>query len=178
MAKDPQPPHSPSEEFEDAFEDEEFEKQFSEGDDDALFEGEDEDFESFEDFELEETQHEMPPLPEVPHKEIAPLPSAHKQEEPKAPENAASPGQPTLAVQKTDVQVKIEDLPLSLIVEAGRVKMTFRELRDLSPGNVLDLKLNPEQGVDLVVGGKKIGKGELLKVGETLGIRILEIYSH
>jgi flagellar motor switch protein FliN len=46
---------------------------------------------------------------------------------------------------------------------------------ELQPGNMLEVDLHPENGVDLVVNGKRIGKGELLRVGETLGVRILDI---
>jgi flagellar motor switch protein FliN/FliY len=46
---------------------------------------------------------------------------------------------------------------------------------NLQPGNLLELNVHPEQGVDLVVNSKKIGHGELLKIGDTLGVRVLEI---
>ena len=68
-----------------------------------------------------------------------------------------------------------DSIPLNVIVEVGRIKMTIQKLSELEPGNLLDLNIQPESGVDLVVNGRCIAKGELLKVGETLGIRILEI---
>ncbi|NGX60622.1 MAG: Flagellar motor switch protein FliN [Chlamydiae bacterium] len=66
----------------------------------------------------------------------------------------------------------VDDVPIHLTVEAGRVKMSAKELFALSPGSVLDLHITPEQGVDLVVGGKKVGRGELIRLGDTLGVRI------
>ena len=67
----------------------------------------------------------------------------------------------------------VDSLPVHLTVEVGRVRMSVKELRQLSPGNTLELGVAPEQGVDLLVNGKKMGRGELIRMGETLGIRIL-----
>jgi len=45
---------------------------------------------------------------------------------------------------------------------------------ELSPGNVIELGVQPEQGVSLVIDGKVVGRGELLQVGDILGVKILE----
>ena len=62
-----------------------------------------------------------------------------------------------------------------MIVEVGRIEMSIKTIMELQPGNMLELNVRPENGVDLVVNGKRIGKGELLKLGESLGVRILDI---
>jgi len=67
-----------------------------------------------------------------------------------------------------------ENIPLTLIVEVGRIQMSVKKLLELSPGNVLELDIHPENGVDLVVNGNLVGKGELLKIGDALGVRILD----
>jgi len=59
--------------------------------------------------------------------------------------------------------------------EVGLVKISLQKLLHLQPGMMLDLVMSPELGVDLTVEGKKVGKGELLKLGETVGIRILDV---
>lgn len=74
---------------------------------------------------------------------------------------------------KTHIAPK--DIPLSLIVEVGRIHMTVEKLLELEPGNLLDLSIHPENGVDLVINNKKVGKGELIRIGESLGIRVLEM---
>ncbi len=71
--------------------------------------------------------------------------------------------------------VNIEDIPLSIIIEVGRLQMSVKKILELQPGNLLDLNVHPENGVDLIVNGKRIAKGELIKLGETLGVRILDI---
>lgn len=68
-----------------------------------------------------------------------------------------------------------DKIPLHIVVEVGRLKMSLSQLRDLQPGQLLDIDVKPEEGVDLVVSGVCIGRGELLRMGETLGVRILEL---
>jgi len=53
--------------------------------------------------------------------------------------------------------------------------MSVKKMLELQPGNLLELDIHPENGVDLVVNGKRIAKGELIKLGEALGVRILDI---
>lgn len=69
---------------------------------------------------------------------------------------------------------KPQEIPLTISVEVGRLVMSLQQLMELTPGNVLELNVHPENGVDLVVNGRCIGKGELLKIGEVLGVRILD----
>jgi len=71
--------------------------------------------------------------------------------------------------------VTIKDVPLSVSVELARLKITLDQLMHLNPGNMLTLPVHPDQGVVLTVNGKKVGRAELLYLGESLGIRILEI---
>ena len=40
---------------------------------------------------------------------------------------------------------------------------------------VAELDIHPESGVDMVVNGKRIARGELLRIGDVLGIRIMEL---
>lgn len=71
--------------------------------------------------------------------------------------------------------ISTEQIPITLVVEAGRIQLTLDELLNLSPGNTLDLSIRPEQGVYLTVQGKRIAKGELIKIGDALGVRILSL---
>lgn len=71
--------------------------------------------------------------------------------------------------------VAIKELPLYVTVELTRMKMTLDQLMHLNPGNMLDLPVHPDQGVSLTVNGQKVGRAELVYLGETLGLRILEI---
>jgi len=138
-------------EFEDDFEDEEDEFE----DEDDEFEDEDDEFDD-EGEEKEEGVLEEPEEEEKEEEEKAV--AAHAVPETKELK-AASPG----------------EIPLSVVVEVGRLQMTVQTLMDLKPGNLLELDVHPESGIDLVVNGSRVAKGELLQVGETLGVRILEM---
>lgn len=72
-------------------------------------------------------------------------------------------------------QPSLEKLPIQLVVEVSRLKMTLEELIKLSPGSLLELPVAPEEGVDLVINGKKMGKGELVKMGDMMGLRITKL---
>ncbi|OGN60410.1 MAG: hypothetical protein A3F40_00735 [Chlamydiae bacterium RIFCSPHIGHO2_12_FULL_27_8] len=86
-------------------------------------------------------------------------------------ENEAS-----IDVEKTNPELqKITNLPMEIIVEAGRFKMPLNKLLNLQPGNIIDLEINPESNVDLVVNSQKIGSGELVQIGESLGVKVTEI---
>ncbi|GAB4233773.1 MAG: hypothetical protein Tsb0021_12890 [Chlamydiales bacterium] len=71
--------------------------------------------------------------------------------------------------------VSPESIPLTVIVEVGRVHMTMQKITELQPGNLVDLDIKPEEGVNLIINGKCVGKGELIKIGNTLGVRITDI---
>ncbi len=69
----------------------------------------------------------------------------------------------------------IKDVPLHLVVEIASLTLSLEKLTQLVPGNTLELPTLPDQGVALTVNGKKVARGELLLLGESLGVRILEI---
>lgn len=68
-----------------------------------------------------------------------------------------------------------KEIPIVLTVEVARLRMNLEKLLQLQPGNVIDLPIHPEQGVDLTIQGQRIARGELIKIGDALGVRILQI---
>lgn len=95
-----------------------------------------------------------------------------------APKAPAAPGKgaaPSPSASAGDQQkLAPKDIPLTVVVEVGRIQISVQKLLELQPGNLLELDVHAENGVDLVVNGKAIGKGELLKIGDALGVRILD----
>ncbi|MCB1108249.1 MAG: type III secretion system cytoplasmic ring protein SctQ [Chlamydiia bacterium] len=71
--------------------------------------------------------------------------------------------------------ISADNVPLQIIVEVGRVHMPLSKVLGLKPGNVLDLSMRPEEGVTLTVSGKAIAKGQLLAVGDVLGVKITDV---
>ena len=70
----------------------------------------------------------------------------------------------------------ISSSDFTLTAEIGRLSMPLHKLLYLEPGMMIDLPLRPEQGVEITISGKKVADCELLKLGETLGLRILDIF--
>lgn len=64
---------------------------------------------------------------------------------------------------------------MALTIEVGRVRINLEKLLQLTTGSLLDLAVRPSQGVDVISHGKQIAQGELIKLGETLGIKILHV---
>jgi flagellar motor switch protein FliN len=95
---------------------------------------------------------------------------AFTHEEPMEQNSEAGPLTPA-----EEESVSIKDLPLNVCVELARLKITLDRLMHLNPGNMIELPIQPDQGVSLTVNGKKVGRAELLYLGESLGIRILEL---
>ncbi len=81
------------------------------------------------------------------------------------------------STESTEQLISAREIPLTITVEVSRLKMNLQKLLALKPGNLIELPVRPEQGVDLLVNGKKVAKGELVKLGEVLGVKILQIGS-
>lgn len=124
--------------------------------DDDLFSDDDDDKDDFDEEDNEESSNEEMSLPE----------------EEQSDNDLFELTQDT---PKETKKLSIEDIPLQLTIEVGRVKMSALELMNLQPGNLIEMSVSPQQGVDLVLNGKKVGRGELIKMGEILGVRILNI---
>lgn len=132
----------------------------------ATMADEEEEFdEEFEEFEEEEEEGEEE---EEEAEEEAAAPEAEEPAPEAQPVKAERVGDETPLVSPSEV-------PLAVVIEVGRLRMSFQKIMDLQPGNVLDLNIKPEDGVDLTINGKRVAKAELLRVGETLGLRILDV---
>lgn len=72
-------------------------------------------------------------------------------------------------------EAQLDEVEVTLVVEVCRLRMSAKELLALSKGNVLDLEMPIEKAVDLVVSGKRIGRAELMRIGDNVGVRILQL---
>jgi flagellar motor switch protein FliN/FliY len=91
------------------------------------------------------------------------------------PPTKAALTSPPASLSTKSSTMALEEIPLNIVVEVGRLQMSIKKLLELQPGNMLDLNIHPEAGVDLVLNGKRIAKGELLRIGDTLGVRIIDL---
>lgn len=65
--------------------------------------------------------------------------------------------------------------PLRLVCEFGRLELSLGELRELDQGSVLPLSRPEDEAVDLVVNGRILGKGRVVKIGDGLGVQIVRL---
>jgi flagellar motor switch protein FliN/FliY len=67
------------------------------------------------------------------------------------------------------------DAPMAVTVRLGELEMTVRELVELNQGKVLTLDKRVGEPVDLYLRGMRFATGDLVVVGDRLGVRIREI---
>ena len=101
--------------------------------------------------------------------------STTEKETEKREEPTEEPPQKEVELETAAKKFIADEIMLDIIVEVGRLQMSIQKLTELQPGNVLEIAERPENGVDLVVNGKRIGKGELLKLGDVIGVRVLDV---
>ncbi|MCU0700804.1 MAG: type III secretion system cytoplasmic ring protein SctQ [Myxococcaceae bacterium] len=69
----------------------------------------------------------------------------------------------------------LNDIPLQLAVEIGRLPITAEEVVGLKVGHVFDLNRQVGEPLDLSVNGKVVARGELVEIEGNLGIRIVSL---
>ncbi len=67
------------------------------------------------------------------------------------------------------------DIPLQMTVELGRVRMEIRNLLQLSKGSVVELNTMSGRPLDLFINGSFVGRGDVVMVGDKLGVRLTEV---
>ncbi|MEL6347009.1 MAG: FliM/FliN family flagellar motor C-terminal domain-containing protein [Myxococcota bacterium] len=67
------------------------------------------------------------------------------------------------------------EIPVEVVVELGRLRLVLRELAALTEDDVIELDQPVDRPLDLVVGGKRLARGELVMVGERVALRITEV---
>lgn len=96
------------------------------------------------------------------------------QEEEEEEEIEKIPSQPPPA-KETQPFTKPTDIPLQVSIEFGRKYLSLKELSELQPGNLLTLDPPVGDHIYLVINGKRIGRGEIMKIGESIGVRVTEL---
>jgi type III secretion protein Q len=72
----------------------------------------------------------------------------------------------------------LDDLPVKLVFELGRVDLSLREIRQLAPGAVVALARPVEESVDVIANGRRIGRGSLIQIGDSLGVRLARLFEN
>lgn len=68
----------------------------------------------------------------------------------------------------------VNDIDIELTFVAGHTTLSVAELRGLAPGFTFELPVLAGEGLTICANGRPVGKGELIEVGDHLGVRITE----
>lgn len=69
----------------------------------------------------------------------------------------------------------LNEVPLTVSAVLGTKNITVEELLKCTQGTIIELEKQVGEPVDLYVNGKIIAKGEIVLVGEKIGITLTEI---
>ena len=72
---------------------------------------------------------------------------------------------------------RLENIEVKLTVEVGGTKISIGDLLKLNDGSVVELDRLAGEHLDILVNGTLLAKGEIVLIGESLGIRFTEIIS-
>ncbi len=89
-------------------------------------------------------------------------------------ENVESPDVEAEVEANIDQEV-IRAIPISMTVEVGSTSLKLRDLLRLSQGSVLELDRSVGELMDVKINNTIIAKGEVVTVGDKLGISVVEI---
>jgi flagellar motor switch protein FliN/FliY len=68
----------------------------------------------------------------------------------------------------------LADIPMEVDVELGRTTMKAREILSLVEGSIIRLTRSAGENMDIVIGGARLGSGEIVIMEDTVGVRITD----
>jgi flagellar motor switch protein FliN len=78
------------------------------------------------------------------------------------------------ATGTTDLSLVL-DVPVDLVVEIGRTRMTIRETLGICRGTIISLDRLAGEPADLLVNGRLVARGEVVAIDEEFGLRVTEV---
>jgi type III secretion protein Q len=69
----------------------------------------------------------------------------------------------------------IEEIPVKLSFEFGNLTLSIAELNQLAPGAVFPLARPVGEALDIIANGTRIGYGSLVKIGDSVGVRVTRL---
>lgn len=88
-------------------------------------------------------------------------------EYPDLPPGHAADGPATLS--------SLSDVTLEVTVQLGQVRLQVRDLLELTEGSVIELDRAVGAPVDVLANGALLARGDVVVVGDELGVRITEL---
>lgn len=80
--------------------------------------------------------------------------------------NSASPSLAVVA--------PIQDVPIEIGIELDRRMMKMREILELQPGSIIEMYRSAGENIDIYIGNRLVGFGEIVIIENTIGVRITD----
>ncbi|MGY2843226.1 type III secretion protein Q [Bradyrhizobium sp. USDA 4524] len=74
--------------------------------------------------------------------------------------------------QQPPSEADIDSLEITLVFECGRWPMPIGTLRSINEGHVFELGRSLDGPVDILANGQRIGRGDIVRVGDELAVRL------
>ncbi|WP_347336762.1 MULTISPECIES: type III secretion system cytoplasmic ring protein SctQ [Bradyrhizobium] len=74
--------------------------------------------------------------------------------------------------QQPPSEADLDDLEITLVFECGRWSIALGALRNIGEGHVFELNRPVDGPVDIVANGRRIGRGDIIRIGDELGVRL------
>ncbi len=68
---------------------------------------------------------------------------------------------------------RVLDVKLSMVVKIGNLPMKLKDVLNLHPGSIMELENSADAPLPLTIGEKEIARGEVITIGESLGLRLM-----
>jgi type III secretion system YscQ/HrcQ family protein len=87
-----------------------------------------------------------------------------------------NPNQDPAQIEPTPASSPVTEIPVTLVVELGRVNLSLGRVADLKPGDIVELGRNPREPVELTSNGRLVARGELVQLDTELAIRLTNVF--
>lgn len=71
----------------------------------------------------------------------------------------------------------LKEVEVRLSVEVGSTSLKIRDLLNLNEGSVVELDRYASEMLDVLVNGTLLARGEVVTIGDRLGVRVTEVAS-
>jgi flagellar motor switch protein FliN len=93
-----------------------------------------------------------------------------------AEDQPAAPPPPPMRAQGANLKL-LQNIDVRLSVEVGGATLKIRDLLNLNEGSVVELDRQTNELLEVYVNGTLLARGEVVTVGDRLGIRVTDIVS-
>ncbi len=91
--------------------------------------------------------------------------------------NGRNGAKPLAPLQSAEALGLLRDVEVEVTLEIGRKRMKIGDLLRLGTGQTLELEKAAGEPLEIMVNGRRIGRGEAVVLGDRYGLRITEIVS-